>query len=185
MNKKGIYQQYMLIMVVFIALATIMLVFWGLSAIVPTGASLVKDLTSEVSGMVVSTGDQNLTNAISPQLNAIDSTVNNFEWVIYMLLICSFIGFIALCFYVRTYPFLIFFWIFGMIIMVVISLFITNAYQSQTGGDDYIATASKAWTSNHYLMSNLPIIFVGVGVLGGIVLFILISKDPEAEAVGI
>lgn len=185
MNKKGIYWQIMALFVILIALGTIMMLFWGWSVIAPSATSIITDITSDLKQAGTNSGDNNLSNALNVPLDAVKNTADNFAWVTYLIFIVSLLGFLVLCFYVRSYPFLIVFWIFGIIVMVVISLFITNAYQDTIAGEDYVSVASRAWTTNHYLMSNLPIIITGIGIIGGIILFALISREPEAEAMAI
>ncbi len=180
-NKKGVYDQIVVVVIMLIVVAGIMFAFWVWSILGPTTVGLISQTSGDVRNAINNTGDGNLTAAINPSLNAIDNSIVNIEWISYAVLIMLMFGFFIMCFYVRTYPFLIFIWIGGILVLTVLSFFITSSYQDLTSGSDYVATQVKGWSTSHFLMSNLPGVFVAVGLLGGIIMFVLISKNGEAE----
>ena len=59
------------------------------------------------------------------------------------------------------------------------SMFISNAYM--TANQSNLAQYYSTWGTNDFLMSNLPIIVLVLGVFGGIFLFILASREPEGD----
>lgn len=184
MNRKGqlkYLDQFYLLLIVMVALIFIMGAFfvWGLLA--PSTAGLISDVTGSVKSAGANTSDQNISDAVNVPADAILNSINNLEWITYAILFGAVFGFITMCFFVRTYPFLLVFWIILMGLIALISLFLTDAYQGVVTGNDYVSTASQSWATTNFILLHLPLIIVGVGILGGIIMFMLISREPEAE----
>lgn len=181
MNRKGLVDQMVWIMTLVVILAIIIVFVWGGMILMPMLTGVGKDITGSLVNMSVNSGDGNLTTALSTSTKIVDESIGNLEWVTYAMLIALFLGFLGLCFYVRTYPFLLGFWIVGIIVMAILSLFLTDAYQTAVVEDSSLSV----WVTSHYIMSNLPMIIVGIGIVGGVILFSLITRDNEAEVSGL
>lgn len=182
MNRKGIAEQIIYILIIFVILITILVVYFAWSMLAPSISTITGQITNSAITAANSSGDQNLSVAATTALSPINNSLPILEWGTYFVLIMLFFGFLILCFFVRAYPFLIFFWVILIIILAFVSLFLTDSYLTASAGTSYVATADQGWTTNNFIMSNLPSIFVAVGIFGGIILFILVSREQEAEA---
>jgi len=182
LNKKGLSGQIMTVLIITMVLVFIIIAFWVGSMILPlltgTGGLLINQLSSSINANSPNT---ELANASNIALNTASSVLGVVETIVYLVMIFLFLGFIALAYYVRTYPFLAFFWVFILIGLVFLSMIISNSY-TLASQNPTISGYYTTWGSNDFLMSNLPIIVLVVGVVGGIFLFILASREPEAEA---
>lgn len=181
MAKRGIVNQLMTAAIVIGVLIGIMVMYWFWSLVAPTATALTSDVSTIILNQARNSTDGNISAAANLAVTPAINVLGDFEFVTYTLLAGALMGFFLLCYYVRTYPFLLFFWIIGMFILTLVSIWLTSAYEDATRGADYLSTATTAWTSNHYIMSNLPMIFVGVAIIGGIILFLLVSRETEAE----
>ena len=81
----------------------------------------------------------------------------------------------------RSHPALAFVWILSIIVLTVISLFLTVSYQNiiETGG--YLADAYESWGTSHYVLMHLPHFIAGFGILGGLILFIIIPPVSNTK----
>lgn len=181
MNNKGFTQQVLIILIIGIVFAIMIIFYWAGSMVLPILTSAGSDITSQLQ---LSTSTNNpsseLANATATTGNIAKGIFGAVESIVYVFFIFLLMGFIALCFYVRSHPAFAFFWVFIIIGLAFVSMFVSNAY---TSASQLPATSSyySTWGTNDFLMSNLPIIVVVSGVIGGIFLFILASRDPESE----
>lgn len=180
-NKKGLAQQLMVVLILGVILAVMVLIFWIGSMILPLITGIGTDITNNIQvGINENNPDTELSNATTVPANIVTGTLGVIEGIVYIALIIIFIGFFALAYYVRTYPFLAFFWIFIIIALTFMSMIVSNSYISasqNTQTAEYYAT----WGSNDFIMQYLPHIVVFFGAISGIFLFVLASKDPESE----
>lgn len=179
-NKKGLIDQITIVLIMAVALAFIILVFWAGSMVLPVLIGTGKQVTNQMQITVQQNNpNSDIANATSVSTSTANGILGIGETIVYIALLVLFVGFIMLAFYVRTYPFLAFFWVFIIIALVFMSMFVSNAYLTASQGD--LKNFYSDWGSNDFLMSNLPIIVAVVGVFGGIFLFVLASKEPESE----
>lgn len=182
MNKKGFTNQIMILIILGIVLGAIMVLIFVIQLAGPlfsTGATQFTELFTVASQVE---GPSNLSESAGTVIAPATNMIGQLEWIGFTLIILLFVAFIGVCFFVRNYPFLIVIWIGMIILLVLLSLFLTVSYQEMKQTDNYIKTAAEAWESTDFLLSHMPHIIAGMGILGGIVLFMLISRDPEGEA---
>jgi F0F1-type ATP synthase assembly protein I len=161
-------------------LAGIIMIFWVWSLMAPVTTELIDDTSGIILNQARNTSDGNLSNAANLAITPLRNTVANFEWITYAVLFGCFCGFFVFCFAVRAYPFLIVFWIIGMVLLTLMSIWLSSAYENVTSGSDYFTTATTSWATSHYILSNLPIFMISITLLGGIILFVIVSRDTEA-----
>lgn len=181
MGKRGFYNQAMTAAIIIGVLIAIMVCYWFWSLIAPSATSLTTDVSSIILNQARNSTDGNISNAANLAITPAINVLGDFEFFTYTLLSGAVMGFLLLCFYVRTYPFLLFFWIIGIFILALTSIWLTSSYEGAIAGAGYFSTTTTSWTTNHYIMSNLPSIFVGFGIIGGIILFLIVSRETEAE----
>jgi glucan phosphoethanolaminetransferase (alkaline phosphatase superfamily) len=177
MNKKGLYKELAITVILALVIGGFMILFWIYSMVAPVLSKTSGDVTSAINSAAVQTGDNNMTSAISTSTGIVTNTTPILKWIGYFALIFLFLGFIMIAFYVRTYPFLAFIWIGAIILLTVMAMILSNAYIQSYNTSDYLASAYGSFAANDYLMRYLPHIFAGFGILGGIVLFVLAGKE--------
>ena len=182
-NKKGQMQlagKIWLIIIMAIVLIMLILGFFLYQLVGPPLVSTLQDASGTISGTMQQSGDQNLQNASAASFEPALQSTNNMEWLGYTLFIVMFFTWIIMCFYVRSHPYLMLIWIVLVIIMVVLSIYLAVVYQdlrTSPGLADYY----QSWENTDFMLKNLPIIVTILGIGGGIVMFILASREPEAE----
>lgn len=182
MNKKGFYNQMMIVLILGIVLGAIVIGFFIFGLISPILISTAGTFGDVLNQTTTTANDGNLTFATQSSFTNAVSAVQQISWLPWVLFVFMILALIIMCFYVRTYPFLAFFWIVIVVLLGIISIVLTNAYQDivNQGGD--LANAYLSSTSSHYMLSYLPHIVIAIGIIGGIIMFMLASKDSEAEA---
>lgn len=182
-NKRGFIDKTLGLVVFGVVLIFIVLIVYFGSLLMPiltpnlqTAGTLVNDAFQSVDNEPI----QNASTAvIVPATNAL----NNMEWLSYSLMIVCFLAFLIMCFYVRTYPFLLWIWIIMIIIIVFVSIYLTVAYQDLRA-DATLGQYYQSWENTDFMLRNLPIVMLIIGIVGGVIMFILSSRDAAAEQVG-
>lgn len=181
MNKKGLAGQVLAIIIVMVVFMVMIVGYFFYAMIAPVAVYVVQDASNMVQGAVDGTQDGNLSLAANVTFGATSRTLGNLEWISYSIFIGMLFVLIFFCFFVRTYPFLIIFWILFIILMAFASIYMAITYNDVRSGDSYISAAYQSWEFNDYLLQYLPYPVVAFGLAGGIVLFILASRDEQAE----
>lgn len=182
-NKKGISGQIMLLIVMAIILIAIVLMVYIFTLIGAPLQSIMQDTSGILSDTMQSTNDPDLINASQASFEPALRSLNNLEWFSYTIAIMAFLVFLIMCFYVRVYPFLIFIWIVLIIVLLALSLYLTSAYQG-LASDDGLGGYYTAWENTDFMLKNLPFIILILGIGGGIIMFMLASKEQSVEAGG-
>lgn len=182
-DKKGLSGQITTIIVMGIILGVIMLMVFVAQLAGPILFGPLQEIGVEINTAFQETGNQDLIDAQESSFQPAIQATNNFEWITYTILIFMFIIFIVMCFYVRTYPFLIVVWILMILLLLFASLYLTVSYQ-EISVDSTLSGYYDSWENSNFLLKNLPVIILMVGVIGGIIMFILASREQEAEVGG-
>lgn len=184
MNRQGFVEKIWIVLILGLVLGGIICVYfiWGITA--PLVSSHINQITNTV---IVATGNgtaSNLSNAATTAGSIATGTTGQAEWIGYSLLVILFIGFIAIAMYARTYPWLTFVWIGVMFILVLISIILTVSYQTIASSNGVVGAAYSQWQTNDFLMRNLPMILGVIGLLGGAILFMLVSRGDSGSSDG-
>lgn len=182
-DKRGIASQIMIVIIMGIVLAMLMLFIFIGQLIGPPLISTLQDTNGILQETMQSTNNENLTSAAQASFQPAADSLNNFEWLSYTLIIMVFLVFIVMCFYVRTYPFLLFVWIIMIILLVVMAIYLSVVYQD-LATDNTLGGYYTSWENTDFILQNLPAIILILGIVGGIVMFILSSREQEAEIGG-
>ena len=181
MNKKGFYTQIMIVIVMGVVLAGLMAFFYLAGIFGPVFVDLFGEVNTIVQDTATQTGDGNITRATQASFGNASQAVEQLQWISYLLMTVLIITFLTMCFFVRTYPFLVVVWILIIIVLVFAAIFMSNSYTDLVNlGFSDVYTS---WGNNHFFMSYMPHIIAGIGIVGGIIMFILASRDQEAEVV--
>lgn len=177
-GKLGIAGPIISIFIMLGVIALIMLVFFIFGLVGPQISDTFNTITVTLQESTVE--DSAINNATDQTFGNINPGFQNLQWISYTLLVFLFIGFLFLAFFVRAYPFLIIFWLGGMLVLIVSAIFLSSAYVDISSSS--LSSTYEAWGTNHFLMSNLPQIFTVMGFLGGFILFVIVSRDTEVES---
>lgn len=180
-NKRGVVQQIMSVLIIIVVLVVVIVMFWGGSILLPLFAGMGGETITQINNAVnTQSPNSELANATITATSIGTGVIGIMEYMVYFALIIMFVGFMILAYYVRSYPFLSFFWVLMIIALTFLSMILSNAYITASLQP---ATASyySTWGSNNFIMENLPYVVVFVGIIGGIILFVLASREPESE----
>lgn len=181
MNRKGLVEQIYIVLIMAFVLALIILMFWVGSMTLPILFGAGSMVTDQLSNSInTQSPNSDLSNATNTAISMTRGILGIGETLTYIAMLILIVGFIMLAFYVRSYPFLAFFWIFIIIALTFMAMLVSNSY-TQASQSPATEQFYQQWGQNDFLMSNLPIIVVVIGVFGGIFLFVLASREPESE----
>lgn len=184
-NKKGIVAQTEQMLVIVLALVFGISLFAIAVLLGPLLVGVGTDTSETLQGAFgqidIDTNNNPNTTAAEVTRQATIPILGTIEMIVYMCLIAFVAGFMIMAYYVRSYPALSFFWLFLVVALVIISMFISNAYQTaaMAGGD--IGDFYSDWGTTGFIMEYLPHLVAFIGIMGGIVLFALVNRDPESE----
>lgn len=181
LNKRGIGNSLILILIMGIILIVIIVGAFVGSLILPLLTKLSGETTAIVQESIANSGEQELQNA-SVLFEPANQSVQTMEWVAFTLLILIFIGFLVMCYYARGHPALAFVWILVMIVLVFICIFISSSYSDLVAGDGYLNEAYSDWENTNYFMLHLPHIVAVLGIIGGIIMFAVGTREPELDS---
>lgn len=165
-----------------LVLIFIILLVWAGAVVLPILTPTLHDVGSITTEALHSANDPAITQATDASIVPATETLNNMEWISYTLMILMFMAFLVMCFYVRTYPFLIWIWIIMIVVMIFVSIYLTVAYQNLRN-DPMLGSYYKEWGNTDFVLRNLPIVIFVLGVVGGIIMF-MIPKDTATEQAG-
>lgn len=185
MNKRGVMDQLYPVLIMGVVLLGLILVIFLLAIGLPMLTKGLNIFNTAFQGAIENAPDKNITVAGKVSVGNANTGVQVLEWISYALIIMFILAFFIMCFYVRTYPFLSFIWIGIVIVLVVASLIMTVAYQNIMNSGGWISDAVGGWKNTNYILAYLPHIVAGIGIIGGIIMFILASREPEAEVMGL
>lgn len=171
----------MIVLVMFVILALIVAGIYGAFTIGPiavgAGTTILGDIRT---GMQQGQAPSGLINATNTSTNMVSGILGHIELMVYLCILGLFIGYLIVAYNVKTYPWLSFIWAFLMVILVVLSMFLSNAYaEAKALGETSEFYAS--WGSGHFIMDKLPFIVAFFGMLSAVLLFILMQRSPEEE----
>lgn len=180
MKKKGFLNQVMIVLIIVVVIIVIMGLFTLGSIVLPIIAGEGAALSSTIQSSVADSGVIELQNATQVSTDTVINVLGVMEVIVYLFFMGLVIGFIFIAYYVKTYPFLAWFWIGIMAIVVIMAMIMSNIYQEASVEGD-LSSFYTTWGTNDLLMNYLPHIFTFIGVFGGVILFVIISRDSEVE----
>lgn len=180
-NKKGLENQIIMLFVMMGVLMAIILAYFAYSLVAPPLTHTV-DTANTVFQSALPV-QNNLSTYGNLTFGSVNQTIQvNMEWISYGALIMMLLAFVFVSLFVRTYPFLLIFWILFIIIMVFCSFYLTVTYQNVSSGGGYLGDSYHSWQVNDFIMGYQTQLVVAFGLISGVILFILATRDNEAEA---
>lgn len=186
MNKRGNFMMGVyIILVMLIVFGAVMIFYYAWSLAGP----IIQDLGQEVSNEIIkATGNEtanNLSESATVAFGSARTSLGILQTVTILFFFVMILGFIIMAFFVRSYPFLLFVWIIGIIILVFVSIFLSASYEELKSTDGYLREVYASWGMNDFILSNLPAIFSIIGAMGALVMLFVLSQDQDIETGGV
>ena len=183
MEGKGQAQGILVVLIMAGLLAAIIVFFYFYSIAMPIVSTTTNDINSMVNGIAgTDTPDNgNITENLGIATKSIQGVNNVLSWFGYLMFFGLLLGFLIIAFNVRTHPYLSVFWIFIIVALGLVSMWLSNSYEEIKTGDSYVRAAYESNVVSDFVMTYLPHIVIFFGLIGGLLLFVLVSRDPEME----
>jgi hypothetical protein len=182
MDKKGQVNGILVVLIMAGLLIGIVVLYYLYALAMP----LFTGISAEAIGIVNEVGgtsnadEANITEAITTVTTPISSSMHILSWFGYLIFIGLLIAFLIIAFNIRTHPYLSVFWILIIVALVITSMFMANSYE-ELKQDSYLAGQYNANPTNDFIILHLPHIVSAFGLISGLILFILVTRDPEME----
>ena len=168
-NKKAQFGSLML------AVGLIALLVIG-SLVIAIGTGVLTFVFGEVTEVTNSLGmidSTNMSEASEQTFGKVNDVVQMFKWGSGIAIIFAFLGIMILAATIRMNPsgYLIGFYVILMIVLVIISIFVSNIYEEFHGGGDEIATELQSMPLTSFLIIYFPQFITVIGFIGGIIIF--------------
>lgn len=166
----------------FFGLVALIAIFFVLALVWPTASNVFSQVASSLTGMSSSFGSTGIltTNdsvAATQSINAVDTGVQNSSWIPYTL----FVGLILMgsifAYNAKTNTWLLPVWIVAIIFCTYMSIGFVQNYEANINNTIY--AGQDPFTD--LLARNMHIIIPVVGAIFGILMLIIIQKEPEYE----
>jgi len=181
MNKRGLTNEIWIVIILFIVILMSVFAYWAYSSTAPLVTGLSSQITTQVKQTVDSTSpNSTLANVTAISVNTTNGILGLGESFVYIGLIGIFLGFLGICYYTRTFKWLSVVWILLVIVLVFISMILSNSYQDSKNTATDLNKFYTTWGTNDFLMSNLPYIVGFFGFICGIILFAISALPDES-----
>lgn len=178
MNKKGgLTDLFLLIIIGFI------LVVFG--AVMIYSVTIIQDeVVSEIEQTgLVGDGNNNATEVVESSLGAVEQSYGGLYWISILLIFGMILSILVGSFLVTTKPIFFLPYIVIVIIAIIISAGISNAYGTITETEELTAIFANYLGAN-FILFNLPYIIAVVGFTGGIIMFARMGSKQEVGYYG-
>jgi hypothetical protein len=169
MNKKGnlmVLGGLVLLVLVFIVGAFFITVGSG---VLTYSVRTINDVTTGL-GMV---GDTNMSAISDVSIGTLNNSISMLQWGSGIILVFCLLGIIIFAGSIRMNPngFLIGLYLILMLVMIFVSILMSNTYEVYLGGSDVIATELAGMTMASFMVLYMPMIITIMGFIGGIIIF--------------
>jgi len=161
---------------IIIAMVVMFIVFIFFAAIIYGFGVLTTDITS----ITELAGTANVTTAAESTFGAINNALPALRWIALVITISLFIAILVSSFLVKAHPVFFILYILIVVVAVVFSVSLSNAYEEMLTGSNPITATLESFTAMNFIILHLPIWIVVIGIAGAIFLFIGITVDSES-----
>lgn len=169
MNKKGV----MFDVIIWIIVVFVMMIFfvgWKY------GFGL---LTSSVTSLPTLDNGVNISDIGQDTFGQINEGLGSLKWLALVISVAMIISIMVSNFLVKAHPV---FWIVYVLISIVgvmLSVYVSNAYESIITSGNPLTATLQSFTAMHYILLHLPIWVTIISFMGGIFLFIGVIVDRD------
>lgn len=178
MNKQGAFTDLFVFMIIAFIVVVISVVFIFIVGQVKTG------LHDSLDNLGLGdTEGNNASVVIENTIGQVGTTYQSLRWISFMLIFGMALGIFIGSYLVTTKPVFFIPYIFIVIIAIVVSVPISNTYETLTQ-DPTLATTFSQFTASNWLISNLPTLVTIIGFIGGIIMYSRIGKQEDYATYG-
>lgn len=171
MNKKGGFTDLFIFMIVSFVIILISAIF------IYMGGKVETEVSSKLDGQMF--GDVNGTQIVDQTLGKVDQSYQALYWISIFLMVGMILSIFIGSYLVTTKPIFFIPYIFILIIAIIVSVGISNAYE-QVIETPMLAETFAGFVGANFIMSKLPIWITIIGIVGGIIMFARMgSKENE------
>jgi len=169
MNRKGIFEVIVFLIVAFIVFLFFASWMYGFGLI-----------TEQVEGLGITDNNINLTDAGKNTFGQVNSALPALKWIALVMVIGMIMSIMISNLFVKAHPAFFIVYILITIVSVVLAVSISNAYESLLTSANPLTDTLQSFGAMDFIMLNLPIWALIVGIMGAIFLFIGITLDRES-----
>lgn len=175
-SKKGGFSDLFIFMVLSFAIIFICGVFIFL------GGKAYSSVQEKLGNMTI--GNANTTIVIDQTIGKVNQAYQSLYWISIFLIVGMILSIFIGSYLVTTKPIFFIPYIFILIIAVVVSVGISNAYEKVISNPT-MASTFAGFTGANFIMLQLPIWISVIGIVGGIIMFVRMgSKEGDAYGYG-
>jgi len=135
--------------------------------------------TGALTSIPTQSGAPNISDIAHQVLVPVNNAMRNFEWISFAMIFAMAISIFIFNYYIHRNPAFFWLYIFMVIIAVVISVPLSNTYETLLT-DNVIGTTLSELKASSFVILFLPLWTSVIGIFGAIFLFIGIQRDKEA-----
>lgn len=151
---------------IFIIFSFVILLISGI--FIYLGARVNTEVHKNLDGMTA--GDKNVSKIIDDSLGKVSNAYSNLYWISVFLMVGMVLGIFVGSYMVTTKPIFFVPYVFILIIAVIVSVVISNAYETIIQTPD-LASTFAGFIGANFIMSKLPIWVTVIGFVGAIIMF--------------
>lgn len=161
-NKKGGFTDLFIFMVISVALV------FMCGVMIYIGGTANTEIEKAIGGRMI--GTANTTEIIQNTMGVVNNTYQSLYWISVFLMVGMVLSIFIGSYLVTTKPIFFIPYIFILIIAIIVSVGISNAYE-QVISDPTLASTFAGFIGANFIMLNLPIWITIIGFVGGIIMF--------------
>jgi hypothetical protein len=132
-----------------------------------------------------STGSSiNISKHAEATFGVINSKMNGLHAIAFIIMFSLALSILIGNFMIKAHPVFFIVYIFIVVIGMIFSVYVSNAYEDLMGHDE-IGSTLQGFTGGSFIMLHLPLWVTVIGLVGAILLFAGLSRDSEFGGVGI
>lgn len=171
MNKRGGMTDLFIFMIFAVAIVFICGIF------IFIGGRATSEIHEKLDGTNYA-GDQNVTEIINNTFDHVNQAYQSLYWISIMLIVGMVISIFIGSYLVTTKPIFFIPYAFIVIIAVIVSVGISNAYEMVIA-DPTMADTFAGFVGANYIMLQLPIWIAVIGIVGGIIMFVRMGSKED------
>ncbi len=129
--------------------------------------------------IAVDSSQVNVSGAAEVTFGQLNEAMPILRWVAFSLIFGSILGILVTNFLVKVHPAFFIVYILFVVVSVIFSANVSNAYEDLLN-NDILGETLQTFTASNFFFLELPIWIAIIGIIGGILLFIGISADKDA-----
>ena len=171
-DKQGGFTDLFLLIIFSFIIGVIVVVFLYI------GATATDKLHEEMDGMDLGDGTNNVSVVIDYSMGKTNMAYQTLKWTAILIMFAMIIGIFIGSYMVTTKPIFFIPYLFLVIIAIVVSVGIANAYEQLMDNLTLASTFAEMTAINWFLL-NLPIVITLVGFIGGLIMFSRLGKGEQ------